>query len=281
MRSWMLSTMLAAFLAGAAGGDPVAAAADAEGTSGPTADAAHASATAQGDAGEAAATAAGKTRIERRTGSLGGGGRKPGHVRKDVGPYELVQPPPEGSGPTDAEEQYELGKALLHGIDTQGRPHNAEGRPEEAFSWFLKAAEQGHPRGQANLAMAYLKGRGVEQNYDEALRWLDAAAIQGSAKAMLELGLLYRDGDGVPKDSVRGVMWLLLAGQQGSFVASMVASGSVRQLNPDQRQQALRRAREWRAEHGNPTLRPDEKAEPAASQAASDEPPSDPSGPPS
>lgn len=286
MRSWMLSTFLMAAVVAGMAWAPAAAAE--ESPAGAVADAAAPSAASPQGAAEAAAPAAGKApSVQRRIRSNKAGGKKPGRVAKDVGPYELVQPPPEGSGPTDAEEQFQLAKTLMYGIDTEGRPHNAEGRPAEALVWYLKAAEQGHARAQANVAMAYLKGRGTEQNYDEAIRWLDSAALLGSAKAMLELGLLYRDGDGVPKDPVRGVTWLLLASQQGSLVANMVSAGSVKQLTPDQRQEALRRAREWREEHGHPTLRPNQKAapaqkaEPAPAQAASDEPPSDPSGPPS
>jgi hypothetical protein len=171
-------------------------------------------------------------------------------------PYELVQVPPEGQGPTDPEEQFRLGQALMLGHDTNGRQHREARKPVEGVVWLRKAAEQGHPRAQASLGVAYLRGRGVEQDYGIALEWLDRAAVQGSGKAMLELGLLYREGQGVPLDRIRAAMWLMLAGQQGSTAAAFVISGVVRKLSAEEREQALRMAREWREEHDYPTLHP-------------------------
>jgi len=236
-----------------------------------------------GSAGEAAAApavAGRKVRVERRARSLRQGHAEAAATAEDTGPYELVALPAEGTGPTDPDEQFKLGLALLFGQDTEGIAHRGEERPEEAFGWLSKAAEQGHGRAQANLAMSYLNGRGVEQDYDLALAWFHTAAELGSGKAMLELGILYRDGKGVPKDTIRGVMWLLLAGQQGSFVAGMASRGAILSLSPEDRQEALRRAREWREVHDFPSLTP-RSAGAAEAQAASQEEPPEPAGPPS
>jgi hypothetical protein len=234
MRRWMLWIVLFAWLMP---GSVAAAEADARGA-----------AAAVGEADGAAP----KPRVKHRTG--------PGRAKRAAAapeePYELVQVPPEGGGPTDPDEQFQLGQALVLGLDTKGRQHRAAGKPAEGLVWLRKAAEQGHARAQTSLGVAYLKGRGVEQDYDVGLEWLDRAAVQGSGKAMLELGLLYRDGKGVPLDRVRAVMWLMLAKQQGSPAAGFVISGVARKLSSEERQEALRMAREWREEHGYPTLRP-------------------------
>ncbi|MFQ5468576.1 MAG: tetratricopeptide repeat protein [Kiloniellaceae bacterium] len=53
------------------------------------------------------------------------------------------------------------------------------GRPEdllEAARWYLRAARQGHPRAQSDLAMLLAKGRGVAQDYTRAYALFDLAA---------------------------------------------------------------------------------------------------------
>lgn len=234
MRRWMLWIALLAWLTPA-----TVTAADADANAGPA-------------ASGAADAAAPKPRVKHRTGP----GRAKDAAAVPEEPYELVRVPPQGQGPTDPEEQFQLGLALTLGQDTRGRQHREAQNPVEGLVWLRKAAAQGHPRAQANLGVAYLKGRGVERDYDLALEWLDRAAVQGSGKAMLELGLLYRDGRGVPLDRVRSVMWLMLAGQQGSPTAGFVVAGVARRLSPEERQEALRMAREWREEHDYPTLHP-------------------------
>lgn len=42
---------------------------------------------------------------------------------------------------------------------------------EEAFQWFLKAAEQGNKYAQKEVSICYSRGRGVEQNQEESSAW--------------------------------------------------------------------------------------------------------------
>jgi TPR repeat protein len=46
----------------------------------------------------------------------------------------------------------------------------------EAVAWYRRAAEQGHPDAQADLAKAYAEGIGVPQDSVEAYKWYDLAA---------------------------------------------------------------------------------------------------------
>jgi hypothetical protein len=48
----------------------------------------------------------------------------------------------------------------------------------EAFRWWHKAAEQGHPEAMFTVAMAYLNGEGVEKDERAALDWLHKAALR-------------------------------------------------------------------------------------------------------
>jgi hypothetical protein len=156
-----------------------------------------------------------------------------------------TEPTPE---PTDAEEQFQLGRRVAWGLEGTKKD------PRAGFKWFLLAAEQGHPRAQTQLGMAYQKGRGVARDIPESARWMRKAAEQGHAKAQFELGVYYRDGKGVPRDEVLGLMWLLLSQERGGIASRMVAPGLARRLKPRDRKEAWKLVYQWRDIHGLPEL---------------------------
>ncbi len=57
----------------------------------------------------------------------------------------------------------------------------------EAYNWYHKAAELGHPNAQFNLGVIYAKGRGIDKNLDEAKKWYQQAAAQGDEGAVRAL----------------------------------------------------------------------------------------------
>jgi TPR repeat protein len=152
--------------------------------------------------------------------------------------------------PTDAEGQFELGRRLVWGLDGTEKDERA------GFEWLLKAAEQGHPRAQTQVAMAYQKARGVRQDFPESAKWMRKAADQGHPKAQFELGVYYRDGRGVPADQVLALMWLLLSQEKGGIAARVVAPGQLRRLKPRDRKEAWELVYQWREAHGLPRLPP-------------------------
>jgi uncharacterized protein len=79
----------------------------------------------------------------------------------------------------------ELAAAKLRRMDDQ----------EGKFQELLKAAENGDTAAQYDIAMMYLKGRGVEQERERAGIWLNNAAKQGDAKAITRLGILHYKGE--------------------------------------------------------------------------------------
>jgi len=176
--------------------------------------------------------------------------------------------------PTDAEGQFELGRRLAWGLDGTKKD------PRAGLKWFLLAAEQGHPRAQTQLGMAYQKGRGVRRDIPESVKWMRKAAEQGHAKAQFELGVYYRDGKGVPRDEVLGLMWLLLSQERGGIASRMVAPGLARRLKPRDRKEAWKLVYQWREIHGLPELqsraaKSGPKATPPAEPSAGPETPAD------
>lgn len=78
-----------------------------------------------------------------------------------------------------------------------------------------KRADQGHPRDQFDLANAYMKGDGIQQDYTRAAFWYEKAAQNGFAAAQHQIGYLYSVGLGVSRDPVRACHWYQLAVASG------------------------------------------------------------------
>lgn len=84
-----------------------------------------------------------------------------------------------------------------------------------AAKWFLKAAEGGQEAAMTNLGLLYETGRGVKQDFAEAARWYQRAVDKGHVFAMHRLGLLYETGRGVVKDDQEAVRLLETASEKG------------------------------------------------------------------
>ncbi|RBM47982.1 molecular chaperone DnaJ [Vibrio tarriae] len=80
--------------------------------------------------------------------------------------------------------QYQLALAYQTGSST---PQNLN----EAFYWFLQAAELNHPPAMAQVANAYLTGQGVEKNPLQAQYWLIKLALTGNTQAGTTLAKWY------------------------------------------------------------------------------------------
>lgn len=78
----------------------------------------------------------------------------------------------------DANAQWMMGQSFLN--SGAGRDDAAE-----AFRWFHRAADQGHPLAQRDLGTLYELGRGVAQNLQEAFFWYSLASRQDSGRARM------------------------------------------------------------------------------------------------
>ena len=57
----------------------------------------------------------------------------------------------------------------------------------EAYHWYRKAADSGHPNAQYNLGIIYSKGRGIPRNINDAIKWFQKADDQGDENARKSL----------------------------------------------------------------------------------------------
>jgi hypothetical protein len=88
-------------------------------------------------------------------------------------------------------------------------------------TWAMLAAGQGakgptDAKGQLELALKYLHGEGVPQDYKLALDWLKKSAGQNYAPAQYSLGFFNAAGYGMPAPSLReAASWYRKAADQG------------------------------------------------------------------
>ena len=87
------------------------------------------------------------------------------------------------------------------------------------FDALLKRAKEGNLEAQKDLAMAYVRGDEIEQNYEEAFKWYKAAAEQGDADAQNSLYNRYAKGEGVEQNSEEAMKWLHRSADQGHELA--------------------------------------------------------------
>ena len=150
---------------------------------------------------------------------------------------------------------------------------------QQAYKWFLKAADQGYPLAQFKVASALQRGSGVPKNlklaqvwygraakfsvveaqynlgymmlYGEgsapspkdAARWYSEAARDGFGPAQLALGFLYLNGTGVMKDVGDAWAWFRAAESRDIAGALEVRKSTGADFSPD----VLRRAEELAA----------------------------------
>ncbi|QLZ70045.1 endopeptidase IV (plasmid) [Legionella sp. PC1000] len=152
--------------------------------------------------------------------------------------------------------------------------------PQQAFTWFKKAADAGDVDAQMFTAAAYMYGVGVKKNMDAATRyyinaakngnsiaqftlaknfiesrnasnrklgliWLNKAVANNNPQAITRLGELYLEGKMLDKDENKGEQLLNQAAAQG-FAPAMVALGELA-LEQNQKEQAL----QWFNKAGN------------------------------
>lgn len=99
-------------------------------------------------------------------------------------------------------------------IETNGLMNSYVDRLE-GFEWYLKAAVNGHPTAQNNVAIEYINGEIVDQDYDIAVEWLEKATEQNDMYALNNYGTLLLKGEGVSRDADRAFNMFLSAAKQG------------------------------------------------------------------
>ncbi len=112
------------------------------------------------------------------------------------------------------EAQYKLGvlyeKGQIFSLDFERMKmvierSNVEQSYEKAFSWYLRAAENGSVDALFSLGQLYEQGKGVEQSYEEAVKRYKEAVEKGHNGAKYNLAELYVFGKGVGRNIEKAI----------------------------------------------------------------------------
>jgi SEL1 protein len=71
----------------------------------------------------------------------------------------------------------------------------------------------------AFIGRMFLRGEGMDQNYDKAITWFRRGISNGEAFAQYHMGIVYRDGLGLQQDGIRAATYLKTAADQGLAIA--------------------------------------------------------------
>lgn len=94
----------------------------------------------------------------------------------------------------DSRAQYKYAFYFLEG---RGVTRNEK----EAFSWFMKSAENGYAHAQCMVGLCYAFGKGVNQDDKKALEYFMKAAEKDVAEAYYNIGYFYEKGRGGKKEN--------------------------------------------------------------------------------
>ena len=118
-----------------------------------------------------------------------------------------------------AQEFYLLAKELGENVERSMQQLQSRLAVRDDFDALLERAKEGNLEAQKDLAMAYVRGDEIEQNYEEAFKWYKAAAEQGDADAQNSLYNRYAKGEGVEQNSEEAMKWLHRSADQGHGLA--------------------------------------------------------------
>jgi TPR repeat protein len=88
-----------------------------------------------------------------------------------------------------------------------------------AYIWYLKAAERGDVPAQAKVGDMLSRGKGIDKDEAAAVTWFQKAADRGNRDAQYGLGMAYLRGRGVQKSDSLGYALLKKAADQGHVEA--------------------------------------------------------------
>jgi uncharacterized protein len=118
------------------------------------------------------------------------------------------------------------------------RGNGTEADTVQAYSWFVKAAEGGHPHAAYRVAKACYDGTGTEQDYKAAEQWFMKAADGGDPYAMYSLGKMYRDGVRVEINAKTSYFYFLAAAKlEHEFAQFAVAKALLHGIGTEQNTQ--------------------------------------------
>ena len=121
--------------------------------------------------------------------------------------------------------RYHLGQMFRNGQGLSADAARADSLFTLAAAGLLQLGEQGDPRAQEALSLAYLYGLGVNEAPDSALMWMERSGEQGFPKAMLNLGIAHYHGLCGPVNYAKSKSWYERLAETGDDRAAYKLAG--------------------------------------------------------
>lgn len=116
----------------------------------------------------------------------------------------------------DSNAQWQLGMQYRQG--NAAIPKNLG----EAFTWFMRSAKSGNPKGENAVGIAYLHGEGIPEDHATGFEWLYKSALKGYPSAQFNLGAAYLRGTGTSRNEAEAFNWFLQAARNGESTAQLI-----------------------------------------------------------
>jgi TPR repeat protein len=92
---------------------------------------------------------------------------------------------------------------------------------KRGFSLAMQSARADNTDGEFLVGVLYANGIGVERDLPLAASWYKTAAMKGHPEAAFNLALLYKDGTGVPRDVGLAIKWYKAAASKKMASAAL------------------------------------------------------------
>ena len=142
---------------------------------------------------------------------------------------------------SDGRAQYTLAEKFNQGVQAR----TAE--PPEGDLWLKRLARLGESTNPLAVGSDYHFGTdGLAADTAEAFSWYSKAAEQGHVMAWHRLGEMHAAGRGTPKDLVRAHMWFTLCAEQGLVAAEAWRDQLAAKMSPEEIAESAELANETR-----------------------------------
>ena len=142
---------------------------------------------------------------------------------------------------------------------------------EKAYNTMISIAktDEDNALAQYYLGVMYMKGQGVEQNYEEAGKWLRKASEHRLPQAQYKLANLYTLGKGVPKDYEFAFIWYSVGAAHKHPLSMAAVDKAKAKLSDDEYKEAEKQIPEYLEKYGPKPEEPKEQQSTKATKSSS------------
>jgi len=158
-----------------------------------------------------------------------------------------------------------LGTGIARADFNDGVVAYVMGDYDKAYNTMISLAKtnESDPLPQYYIGMMYLKGQGVEQDYEEASKWFRKASENRLPNAQYKLANLYTLGKGVPKDYEFAYIWYSVAATHNHQLSKNALDKARNKLSEEEFKEAQKNLGEFIEKYGPPPEGSDQAQPPA------------------